>query len=92
MANYQRTYSAVCKISHHRVPDFADELMVSELVPQNLQQLCRSCDESFCLQSGNSGLVYVGYHVTSRNRLLAEYIDFSQQSKDISFFVLSLLA
>lgn len=34
-----------------------------------------------------AALVYVGHHVTSRNTVWPEYIDFSQQSKDGPFFV-----
>lgn len=40
--------------------DFADELMVSGLVAQNqLEQMCRSCDEGSCLQSASPAPVYV---------------------------------
>lgn len=34
-----------------------------------------------------AAVVYVGHHVTSRNTVWPEYIDFSQQSKDGPFFV-----
>lgn len=67
---------------------FAYELTVSELVTQNLLRVA-SCVKAALRESvyKAAALVYVGHHVTSRNTLWAEYIDFSQQSKDGRFFV-----